>query len=223
MKTVTSIQMRDIEVRAMRDFGLSELIMMENAGRSIADAVETLFRKKDIPKGKKISIFCGGGNNGGDGMVAARHLHNRNYEPEIILLKSPEILRDISLANFTTAEKSGIPIKLFTAALKLENCGLIIDSLLGTGTRGSVREPYLSAINFINERNVPVIAVDIPSGICADSGEVLETAIRADLTVAMGVPKCGLIADKAKKYVGSIFVADIGLPKAILDSVFSKS
>ena len=213
--------MRDIELRAMRDFGVSELIMMENAGRSVADAVEALFREKDIPKGKKICIFCGGGNNGGDGMVAARHLHNRNYEPEIILLKSPEILRDISLANFTTAEKSGIPIKLFTPGMKLDNCGLMIDSLLGTGTKGSVREPYLSAINFINDRNVPVIAVDIPSGICADTGEVLEAAIRADVTVAMGMPKCGLVSEKAKKYAGAIHIADIGLPRIIFDKYFN--
>jgi len=216
MKTVTSTQMREIEVRAMRDFAISELILMENAGRSIADAVESVFLSKDISKKKRICIFCGGGNNGGDGMAAARHLHNRNYDPEIILLKSPEILRDISLTNFATAEKSGIPIRMFQPGIELHNCGLIIDSLLGTGIKGSIREPYLSAIEFINALNVHVISVDVPSGMCADTGEVIETAVKADLTVTMGIVKSGLVTAIAKKFVGEIHIADIGLPRILI-------
>jgi len=208
--------MREIEARATRDFGISEAVMMENAGRSVAGAVRSFFRSRCISKDKSICIFCGSGNNGGDGFVAARHLSNKGYYPEIILLKPPESLRGISLVNFTAAEKAGIPVSVFGPGCKMHGCGLVIDSLLGTGTEGGVREPYLSAIKWINNSKLPVVAVDIPSGICADTGDILTAAVKADITVTMGAAKQGLVLEKARKYVGDIIIADIGIPKIIL-------
>ena len=105
---------------------------------------------------------------------------------------------------------------MFQPGIELHNCGLIIDSLLGTGIKGSIREPYLSAIEFINALNVHVISVDVPSGMCADTGEVIETAVKADLTVTMGIVKSGLVTAIAKKFVGEIHIADIGLPRILI-------
>lgn len=216
MKTVNSYQMRQIELQAIRDFGINELILMENAGRAVAEAAETLFAARDIPKEKKIYIFCGAGNNGGDGLVAARHLHNKRFIPEVILVKSPELFKDVSFANFSILDKLGIKKGVFGPSTELRECGLIVDALLGTGIKGGVREPYEGAIELINASGLPVVSVDVPSGLCADTGKVLDHAVRADITVTMGIAKTGLVSKNAKDYVGEIIVADIGLPKELL-------
>ena len=216
MKTVTVNQMREIEARAAREFGISEAVLMENAGRCVSDAAETLFTSRNLSKNQRICIFCGSGNNGGDGFVAARHLHTKGYKPEILLIKNPETLHGISLANFESAIKAGISALIFHPDTNLDGCGLIIDAVLGTGLKSAVKEPYLSAIELINKSKLPVIAVDIPSGICADNGDILTAAVKAVVTVSMGAVKFGLTAEKAKTYTGDIVIADIGIPKFIL-------
>jgi len=216
MKTVNSYQMRQIELQAVRDFGINELILMENAGRAVADAAESVYAARAIPRTKMICIFCGAGNNGGDGLVAARYLHNKQFTPEVILVKSPELFKDVSFANYTILDKLGIKTAVFSESTKLRDCGLIVDALLGTGVKGVVKHPYRGAIEFINSCKLPVISVDIPSGLCADTGKVLECAVRAEITVTMGIAKSGLVNKDAKDFVGDIIVADIGLPKELL-------
>ena len=216
MKTVSSAEMRDIEAVAARDFGISELTLMENAGRAVADAAETVFESRAIPKDRKISVFCGTGNNGGDGLVAARYLHNRHYIAEIVLMKGPEVFKGVSLENYNTAERTGIGINVFGQETGFTVCGLIVDALLGTGFKGNLREPYAAAIELINSSGLPVVSVDIPSGMCADTGQVLDTAVKADVTVTMGIAKTGLAAANAGQYTGEILIADIGLPKSLI-------
>jgi len=217
MKTVTSHQMRQIELRAASEFGVAESTLMENAGHAVANTAISLLISRRIPKNKNISVFCGAGNNGGDGFVAARFLKEIGFYPEIILVKSPELLRDTSLTNFNLAKKAEIQTFMFSKSLKLTDSGLIVDSLLGTGIKDALREPYLSAIEFINSSGLPVVAVDVPSGLCADSGLALGAAVKADITVTMGIAKTVLVKAAAKPYVGELQVAPIGLPMALLD------
>ncbi len=189
---------------------------MENAGRAVADTIEFVYSLREISKNKKVYIFCGAGNNGGDGLVAARHLHDKQYAPEIILIKSPELFRDVSYINYNMALKTGIKIQQFQKLLSLAEGGLIVDAMLGTGTNSDVREPYLSAIRLINSTNLPVVSVDVPSGLCADTGRIMGDAVRADYTVAIAAAKTGLAEELAKPYVGDIKIADIGIPKDLI-------
>jgi len=216
MKTVSSICMREIESLAINVFGVSESTLMENAGIAVAGAVGSVARPGNSGEKTKVFVFCGSGNNGGDGFVAARHLLMELFTPEIILMREPSALRGAAYANYAAAERSGITVKIFGPGTSLAGNGVIIDALLGTGAKGNVREPCLSAIRLINNSNLPVISVDIPSGLDADTGEARPEAVKALITVTMGLAKKGLAAQRAVVYAGKVIVADIGLPAELL-------
>ncbi|MBN1621390.1 MAG: NAD(P)H-hydrate epimerase [Endomicrobiales bacterium] len=217
MKTVTAQQMREIDRRAIEEFGIPGVILMENAGREVARSVESLI-KNNKSQGK-IGIICGSGNNGGDGLVAARYLHNKGFSVEIILIKPTEQFRGDSLINCNIAEAMKLRFSDYSKNYLKENSffgfSILVDALLGTGTKGEVAGIYKDIIGKINKSGLPIVSVDIPSGIDADSGEVLGIAVKAEITVTMGLAKRGLLSQKSKKFVGKLAVADIGLPSEL--------
>jgi ADP-dependent NAD(P)H-hydrate dehydratase / NAD(P)H-hydrate epimerase len=209
---ITSGEMRALELNAQY-FGISLLQLMENAGRSIAQEIITRFQKN-----KKAAIFCGLGGNGGDGFVAARHLLNSGFEVTVILVgRARDIGHEAALANWKILESLQGKVALLevadSASIPKVNAGIIIDALLGTGTEGKLKPPISKVVDYINSLNACRVAVDVPTGIDSDSGEVLGIAIKADLTITFHKAKAGL--EKAKKYVGELIVADIGLPKEL--------
>ncbi len=206
---ITSGQMRALEVNA-EYYGISLLQLMENAGRSVAQ--ETIHR---FQKNKKAVIFCGLGGNGGDGFVAARHLLAADFEVTVILVgKAKNIAHPAAAANWDILQSLQGKISLIevndSASMPKVNAGIAIDALLGTGTSGKLKPPISKAVDYINSLNACRIAVDAPTGIDSDTGEVLGTAIKADLTITFHKAKAGL--EKAKKFTGEVVVADIGLP-----------
>lgn len=211
MRTVTAAQMREIDRRAAEEFGIPGIILMENAGRAVADAAEGFLSKHGGPSKKAITIVCGTGNNGGDGFVAARHLQSRGHAVSIILVKDQRPSTQDAQLNFEIALMLSIPVTVYSpSTTSFIGSSLIIDALLGTGITQNVSEPYTSLIKAMNAAGLPILAVDIPSGINADTGAVMGTAVRASLTVTLGLPKTGLAA--VREYTGPVSVANISLP-----------
>ena len=208
--SITSSEMRALEVNAQY-FGVNLLQLMENAGRSVAQEIISRFQKN-----KKAVVFCGLGGNGGDGFVAARHLLAADFEVTVVLMgRSRDINHEATLSNWVILQSLQDKVDLLevtdSSLIPKVNAGIVIDALLGTGTKGKLKAPITQAVNYINSLSSFKIAVDVPTGIDSDTGEVLGSAVRADLTITFHKEKPGL--EKAKKYVGDLVVADIGLPQ----------
>jgi len=209
--SITSREMRALETNS-EYYGVSRLQLMENAGKNVAEEIKTRFK----PPKAKVAVFCGLGGNGGDGFAAARHLLNQGFQVEVVLAGKPG---DITDKEARTNWNSLQPLKNHLAIHEVYDSSsipdlkadVVVDALLGIGLKDVPRPPIRQLITKINEMKSFRIAVDVPTGIDSDSGEVLEEAVRADLTVTFHKTKPGL--EKVKKYVGEVVVADIGLPE----------
>lgn len=215
MKAVTGKEMAKIDRRAFAG-GIKSLHLMENAGRGVASqAIKFLCGVY----GKKIAIVCGSGNNGGDGFVAARILNERGAKVSVFTLAPENKIKGDALFNYqliqdTTIEKYFlVPGNINFFRAHLENSHLLIDAIFGTGFRGSPQGLYKKIIDIINESTVPVISIDIPSGVNADSGEVAGAAILAEQTATLALPKIGLLVYPGAKFAGEINLVDIGIPE----------
>ena len=209
---ISSRHMRALEMNA-EYFGMSLLQLMENAGRNVAAEIAGRF-----PERGSVAIFCGLGGNGGDGFVAARHLASLGFNVTVILTgRGKDISHEAALKNWAALEflHDSVPIQEITdsSLIPQAEAEIVIDALLGTGTKGRLKPPIFQLVEYINSLNAFKIAVDAPTGIDSDTGEVLGNAVKADVTVTFHAPKVGL--ENAKKYVGELIVRDIGLPKKL--------
>jgi NAD(P)H-hydrate epimerase len=208
MKTVTAREMGRLERKAETKYGIPTLLLMENAGRSVADFTQRLVRGKR----RNFLILCGQGNNGGDGLVVARHLYRYGHRVQILFLGRRKKLKPDSLINYTIVRKMKIPfIKKVNLTRALQEADYVIDALIGTGLRQRVRESQAKVIETLNQIKPKVIAVDVPSGLDSDTGRVRGIAVQARWTLALGRLKRGMIKKIAKPYCGKIILADIGL------------
>jgi NAD(P)H-hydrate epimerase len=206
---ITSREMRALELNA-EYFGVSRVLLMENAGHDVALEVASRFKPE-----KSVLVFCGLGGNGGDGFVAARHLSSMGFKVKVILAgKAGEILDKAALENWQSVQFLNQTIDILevydSSLIPETSADVIVDAMLGTGTKGSLRPPILQLVRKINATHAFRVAVDVPTGIDSDTGKVLGEAVKADLTIAFHKTKKGL--EKAKKYTGKLVVKDIGLP-----------
>ncbi|MCX6133639.1 MAG: NAD(P)H-hydrate dehydratase [Ignavibacteriales bacterium] len=224
MRTIVSAkEMRWCDESAIRKFGIPGLLLMEHAGRGVAEIAQRYFGPLH---GKEILVFCGKGNNGGDGFVAARHLLITGARITIILMVSPRQLSGDALTNFRIldqvrrASTHSLFFKSYSRPLlgKLPKPALIVDAIFGTGFSGEVIQPYASAIEWINGLGVPILSVDIPSGVDGTTGKVEKLAVRALHTATFGLKKTGLLCSDGQDHVGQLSVVDIGIPRAVSDS-----
>jgi NAD(P)H-hydrate epimerase len=202
--------MRALELNA-EYFGVSQLQLMENAGRNVAQEIALRFTPD-----KKVVIFCGLGGNGGDGFVAARHLAAMGFKVTVILAgKAREISHKAALENWKALQflRESVTIhEVYDSALMPSvDADVVVDALLGTGTKGRLKPPIQQLVEQINSLNAFKVAVDVPTGIDSDTGEALGTAVKANLTITFYKAKAGL--EKAKDYVGELLIKDIGLPQ----------
>jgi NAD(P)H-hydrate epimerase len=213
---ITSEQMYRIEDNGHSIFGMKKVLMMENAGHGLADFIVS--QKGPRFAGKKIISFCGTGNNGGDAMVASRHLSSqRGAEVTIVLLGDTNNMKtEETLVNWSIVQKMK-SIRILTgpnvidlAKNKVSESDIIVDGIFGTGIKGEIREPFLSAIEIINASNKYVVSVDIPSGMDPNDGTFLEKCVKADATVTFHRIKKGLTVNK--EYVGKLHLEKIGIP-----------
>lgn len=216
MKSVTAAQMKRLDYLATARWGIPALILMENAGRSAA--IEAL---KMLPEGslKSVAVLCGYGNNGGDGFVCARHLINSGIKVQVYLIGKKKASSTEASLNYRILSKMKHRFKQVgsisaIAGLKKEirKYQLIIDAIFGIGLKGEVDDFYRSLFAVLNSGNVPILSLDIPSGLDADSGRPLGAAIRAAKTIAFGLLKKGLTKKQAREFTGKVIVGDISLP-----------
>ncbi len=205
--------MRILELN-VKYFGISGLQLMENAGKNVASIISSRFK----PEETKVAVFCGLGGNGGDGFVAARHLVCLGFKVEVFLAgKASQITDENASKNWEalTSLRNSVSLhEIYDSSLLTEvKADILIDALLGTGLKGPPKPPILNLIKIINKTNGFKVAVDIPSGVNSDTGEVLGEAVKADLTVTFHKVKIGLT--EAKENTGELIVGNIGIPQEI--------
>jgi ADP-dependent NAD(P)H-hydrate dehydratase / NAD(P)H-hydrate epimerase len=210
MLLTTAQQMKDLDRRTIGEWGLPGLVLMENAARG---AVQVILR--EFPRARTIAVFCGKGNNGGDGLAMARYFQNSGLCPRVFLAGRRADLKGEAAHQLLLAEKSGVSVTELTepgTALGAERPDLIVDALLGTGLENEVRGLFRDLIQQINALDIPKAAVDIPSGLSSDTGQPLGVCIQADATITFGLPKIGQLLFPGSRFVGRLFVVDIGIP-----------
>jgi NAD(P)H-hydrate epimerase len=221
LRSLTRDEVRAIDRRAIEELGLPGIVLMENAGRGAAELLIEL--GIDGP----VIVVAGKGNNGGDGFVIARHLEIRGFEVRVLLFADPRELAGDALTNYGVLSAAGTPIRYCAEAEsagwkdELPPGSWIVDALLGTGTRGSVREPFIGVIEQVNASGVPVLAVDLPSGLDCDTGQPLGPCVRAAHTATFVAPKRGFHAPGADAFTGQVHVIDIGVPRCLLEAFVS--
>lgn len=220
MKVAAAAQMRELDRRAEEKFGVPSIVLMENAGRHVALEVQSLLGSA---LGKKVSIVCGKGNNGGDGFVAARHLLDAGVDSSVYLLSDPDDVKGDAAVNLRILLESGASVTSVESSSELlaslRASDVVVDAIFGTGLSGEVRGLPKEAINAINDARRPVVAVDVPSGLDSDTGRVLGDCVRADCTVTFALPKIGLVSYPGVWFVGRLVVADIGIPHHLYESI----
>jgi ADP-dependent NAD(P)H-hydrate dehydratase / NAD(P)H-hydrate epimerase len=223
MKILTATEMREVDRLTTKRYGVPSLTLMENAGKSVADFIA--WRFPDF-KRRPVVVLCGKGNNGGDGFVAARHLLKAGAKVQAYLVGSPREAKGDAARNLNRWKKT--KAKLFvdgpgkaTVPREFSGDAIIVDALLGTGIRGPVEGRLEAIISAVNRRKPggAVVAVDIPSGLLADTGEVPGPVTVADYTVTFTAPKPGLFLGTSPQHVGDILVRDIGSPPELIEEI----
>jgi len=213
----TRDEIRAFDRYAIETLGLPGIVLMENAGRQIAEAARAMLAGRAK---SRVVILAGPGNNGGDGFVVARHLAMAGIRAEVALLAPREKNVGDADTNLRVLEAMGFQVRVLAVKVEamlgelrpiLAEADLVVDGLLGTGTRGEIREPYASAIGAINDARRPVLAIDIPSGLDPDTGKPLGPTVRATKTVTMAAVKVGFRKPGAAEYTGEVVLADIGV------------
>ena len=221
MRTLVSAkEMRWCDETAIRTYGVPSLLLMEQAGRGVADSAARHFGPLE---GKDVLVFCGKGNNGGDGFVVARLLLNQGATLQVVLLASPSDLEGDAktnfkiLSNLARAHRKSLTIQRYSNRLlsRRQKPHLIVDAIFGTGFSGDIQPPLRQVVTWINAQRVPVIAVDIPSGVNGTTGAAKTIAVRATRTVTFGLMKTGLLCNQGQDHCGVIEVADIGIPPVV--------
>ncbi|RJP30955.1 MAG: NAD(P)H-hydrate epimerase [Phycisphaerales bacterium] len=220
---LTRDQVRLVDRLAVERFGLTGLVLMENAGRSAAEIIRRCF-----PRCSAARIVCGSGNNGGDGCVIARHLHNAGWQVEVLAAGRRDRFSHDAAVNLGIVEAIRLP-RLCTAEVEAQiewvrrrtsDEAVLVDALLGTGFSGQVRADAAALIDALNRApRAAVVAVDVPSGLDCQTGQPSNATVRADLTITFVANKSGLLEASAAPFVGRIEVADIGVPRQLIADV----
>lgn len=237
---LTRAQVRRVDQLATELLGIPGVVLMENAGASasriILDIIESQCRLRCDQA--NVGIVCGGGNNGGDGYVIARHLHNAGVGVTIYSAKDPAELKGDARINADIAQRMGLPIHLLggggadlagigrTGSPLFDTHHILVDALLGTGFNGEVRGHFPGVIERINDardRGKTIIAIDVPSGLDCDTGQPGGVVVRAHATITFVTAKAGFSSGTAGNYLGRVYIADIGAPPGLVQQVLRES
>ena len=220
--TLSRAQVREIDRKAIEDYGIPGIVLMENASRAAAEVVRRRLSSQANPR---IVIVAGTGNNAGDGFAAARHLHNAGLKVVVLMAGEPARIVGDAKINLDIIRRMQLDIRTLSQdhqgldqlRAELAQADLVIDAILGTGLSGQVRGFYAEVIEELNSSPTPILAVDIPSGLDCDIGQPLGQAVRAVATVTFVARKKGFDAPGADTYTGQVVVADIGAPKELIN------
>ncbi|HEX5446150.1 MAG TPA: NAD(P)H-hydrate epimerase [Pirellulales bacterium] len=216
--TLNRRQTREVDRRAVNEYGMSSLVLMENAGRGVADKLTELGVRGPVV------VCCGKGNNAGDGFVLARHLDLRSVAVEVLVWAEADDLSEDAGINFGILQKSSVSIEVFGTrhdaarlAGRLARAEWIVDALLGTGAQGEPRAPLDAVIAQLNASGRAILAIDLPSGLDCDTGTPATQTIRAAHTCTFMAAKPGFFEPGAVDYTGQVHVLDIGAPRRLIE------
>src|SRR5437764_4419382 len=223
MRVLNSAQMREADKRTIDDIGIPSLVLMENAGRQAVAAMEAMYT--DLLE-RQVAVLCGRGNNGGDGFVIARTLIQRGVDVSVFLLGSVADVRGDARVNLDILGRLGVTVVEVSDSQAWElhfsevsDCTLIVDAIFGTGLNAPVSGLIETVIADVNALAIPVVAIDLPSGLSADSTDPIGPCIDAALTVTLAAPKLPLVLPPAETHAGDIVIADIGIPGEVLEGL----
>ncbi|HET9706211.1 MAG TPA: NAD(P)H-hydrate dehydratase [Vicinamibacterales bacterium] len=223
MRILNAEQMREADRRTIQDIGIASLVLMENAGRQAVAAIESLY--PDLAE-RQIAIVCGKGNNGGDGFVIARTLQQRGFDVSVFVIGSAAEIKGDARVNLEILSRIGQDVVEVTDETAWELHGaevtghdLIVDAIFGTGLATPLSGFHQTVVADINDAGVPVVAIDIPSGMSADTADVIGDCIDATVTVTLGAPKLPLVLPPAEMKAGEVVIADIGIPAGVIDQL----
>ncbi|MFM9114693.1 MAG: NAD(P)H-hydrate epimerase [Planctomycetota bacterium] len=217
--TLTSAQVRELDARAEREYGLPGLVLMENAGAGCAQ------RLLQFGLRGRILIVCGSGNNGGDGLVIARHLDNAGHLVRIVLVGAPTRLSPAAAVQWRAVTAAGLDAQVVTSEqaasthfwqTATSDCSMIIDAILGTGSQGELRPPLPTVLTHLNHSPAVRIAIDLPTGLNADTGQPGPFTFRAARTLTLVAPKAGFNNPLATEFLGIVDAIPIGVPRRLL-------
>lgn len=214
----TAAATRELDRLAIEEYNIPGFELMQRAGKAAFNAL-----LKTWPNVKKLIILCGTGNNGGDGFIIGGLAQEAGLQTDLFIAGDSANIKNDALKALDFATNLGLnlrPVSDFYNTIKSKDCDVVIvDALLGTGLTGKVREPYSDLINKINISALPVLAVDIPSGLCSDTGESLGATVKADMTVTFIGRKIGLITKSGPELVGKLVFDDLNVPEAVYAKV----
>jgi hydroxyethylthiazole kinase-like uncharacterized protein yjeF len=223
MRLLDAAQMREADRRTIGELGIPSLVLMENAGRQVVDAMAASFGDA---ADRRVSVLCGPGNNGGDGFVVARVLHERGAEVFACLLGSTGKVRGDARVNLDILERLGIGVREITGEAgwaeqvpRLRMSDIIVDALFGTGLTSALTGLAALIVGDVSAMDVPVVSVDLPSGLSADTHDVIGPCVDAALTVTFAAPKLPLVLLPGAQHAGEIVVADIGIPHEVIEAL----
>src|SRR5918994_6509835 len=223
MRVLNTQQMREADRQTIDEVGIPSIVLMENAGRQAVAAMEAAF--EDLAT-SRVAVLCGRGNNGGDGFVVARTLAQRGVEAIVFLLGSVADVQNDARINLEVLGRIGMTVIEITNAQEWElhftevsECDVIVDALLGTGFRGRLTGLFETVVADVNELGVPIVAIDLPTGLSADTAEVTGEAVEASMTVTLAAPKIPLVFPPADIHAGDLVIADIGIPYPVIDDI----
>lgn len=221
MFVLTSDQIRQADEQTIQHYGIPSIVLMENAASGLVDAMMNKY-----PDARKILVLAGKGNNGGDGLAAARQLHNRGLDVEVLLFATLGSLKGDAGRNLRIARRMGVPVTSIRSARQFENsvdrmlsAQVIVDALFGTGLSKPLTGLYAEVVATLNALRVPVVSVDVPSGLSGSSGEIIGPAVIARLTATFGALKVPHVFPPASDYAGEVVVVDIGIPYEVLEGI----
>ena len=223
---LTRDQVRRVDALAIERYGMSGLVLMENAGRGAVDAMlafDPSLLSESPRSNPQVVILCGKGNNAGDGFVIARHLEIRGVAVRVLLLAPPDKLTGDARANFAILQHTDVPtVDVSSGPLEAQltphaaGAAWLVDALLGTGATGEPREPFATAIRWMNAQPARRLAVDLPSGLNCDTGQPAVATVQAALTTTFVAAKPGFLVPQSKPYVGELRIIDIGVPPRLV-------
>ena len=208
---VNADEMRKIDELTIREFQIDVLILMENAGRAVATLAKRML--DDLIVGRGVACLAGGGNNGGDALVAARHLANWGADVDVIVGTTRDKIKDVPLGQLKILEKMGVPV--FFGNYDLTRYDLLIVGLIGYGLEGSPRGRIATMIVDANKSGRAILSVDLPSGMNATTGQAYAPCIKATSTITLALPKTGFLASGVSSHLGDLYLADISIPRNI--------
>jgi ADP-dependent NAD(P)H-hydrate dehydratase / NAD(P)H-hydrate epimerase len=223
MRILTAAQMREADRYTIEEIGIPSLVLMENAGRQVVAAIESAFEPQ---LEGRVAVLCGRGNNGGDGFVVARTLLQRDIDTLVCVIGSLSDVHGDARTNLSILGELGITVVEIEGEQSWElhfseisKCSLIVDAMFGTGLRSPLAGMMETVVADVNASNIPVVSIDLPSGISADTPHLIGDCIDASMTVTLAALKVPLVLPPAEAYAGDVVIADIGIPHTVIDSL----